>query len=133
MLDDWDLNETILCILTALQNMSKVRYYGVTMLIDILRGSGSKRIFDNELDKIPEYGALKDMPRDVIQSIMEWMLKQKYILKTKEKYPVLHSTYEGLHYSETITTGKLKKLEEYLSGEDEVVLPFFSDAEGKKE
>ncbi|MCM1057122.1 MAG: hypothetical protein NC517_05885 [Firmicutes bacterium] len=32
------------------------------------------------------------------------------ILKTKEKYSVLHSTYEGLHYSE-----KLKKyLEEEL-------------------
>jgi len=25
-------------------------------------------------------------------------------------YPVLHPTYEGIHYSETITEGKIKKL-----------------------
>ena len=39
-----------------------------------------------------------------------------YILKTKGKYPVLHSTYEGLHYSESITEGKLKKLKIQLEG-----------------
>lgn len=53
-------------------------------------------------------------------SIIEWLIKEHYMLKTKEKYPVLHSTYEGLHYSETITEGKLKKLKKYL--EEEVVL-----------
>ena len=37
--------------------------------------------------------------------------------KLKEaKYPVLHSTYEGLHYSESITEGKLKKLKKQLEG-----------------
>jgi len=41
-------------------------------------------------------------------------------LKTKGRYPVLHSTYEGLHYSEIITQNKLKKLKKYL--EEEVVL-----------
>lgn len=30
------------------------------------------------------------------------------------KYPVLHSTYEGLHYAETITVSKLHKLQNYL-------------------
>lgn len=100
--------------------MSSVRFYGVTMLVDILRGTDNKRIFDNNLNKIPEFGSLKDMPRETIQSIIEWMIKEHYILKTKEKYPVLHSTYEGLHYSETLTEGKLKKLKKYL--EEEVVL-----------
>ena len=90
------------------------------MLVDILRGADSKRIFDNNLNKIPEFGSLKDMPRETIQSIIEWMIKEHYILKTKEKYPVLHSTYEGLHYSETLTEGKIKKLKKYL--EEEVVL-----------
>lgn len=42
------------------------------------------------------------------------------MLKTKERYPVLHSTYDGLHYSEYITEGKLKKLKKYL--EEDVVL-----------
>lgn len=38
------------------------------------------------------------------------------MLQTKEQYPVLHSTYEGLHCSESITEGKLKKLKKYLEG-----------------
>ena len=42
------------------------------------------------------------------------MIKEHYTLKTKGQYPVLHSTYEGLHYSESITEGKLKKLRKHL-------------------
>ena len=43
-------------------------------------------------------------------------------LKTKERYPVLHSTYDGLHYrySESIIKGKLQKLKKYL--EEDVIL-----------
>ena len=63
---------------------------------------------------------LRDMTYDTAQATIEWMLTQHFILKTKERYPVLHSTYEGLHYSEYITEGKLKKLKQYL--EEDVVL-----------
>lgn len=90
-------------VLRALQDVSKVRYYGVTMLTDILRGANSKRILDNGLEMVPEYGMLKEIPRETIQNIIEWLINEHYILKTKEKYPVLHSTYEGLHYSESLT------------------------------
>lgn len=115
----WDLGQVFYTVVCGLQNMSNVRFYGVTMLIDILRGVNNQRIFDNKLYKIPEFGALKEMPRDTIQSIIEWMIKEHYILKTKGKYPVLHSTYEGLHYSESLTQKKLEKLKKYL--EEEVV------------
>ena len=96
---NWELGQVFYTVICGLQNMSSVRFYGVTMLVDILRGADSKRIFDNNLNKIQEFGALKEMPRETIQSIIEWMIKEHYILKTKGKYPVLHSTYEGLHYS----------------------------------
>lgn len=45
------------------------------------------------------------------------MISEHYILQTKGKYPVLHSTSEGLHYSESITEGKLNKLKKYLETE----------------
>lgn len=120
--DKWELGQVFYTIVCGLQNMSHVRFYGVTMFAEILHGSDSKskRILDNGLDKIPEFGALKDMPREMIQSIIEWMITEHYILKTKGSYPVLHSTYEGLHYSENLTEGKLKKLKKYL--EDEAIL-----------
>ena len=69
------------------------------------------------MDKIPEYGIYKSLPTDVVRNVVDWMISEHYILKTKGKYPVLHSTYEGLHYSESITEGKLKKLKEQLEGD----------------
>lgn len=111
---EWNLNDVIYNVLNALQDVSNVRYYGITMLVDILRGNENKRIFDNNLNSLPEYGLYTNMPRETIQSIVEWLINEHYILKTKERYPVLHSTYEGLHYSETITKSKLEKLKEFL-------------------
>lgn len=42
------------------------------------------------------------------------------MLRTKERYPVLHPTYDGLHYGETMTKRQLEKLKTYL--EEEVIL-----------
>jgi DNA helicase-4 len=117
MYETYDLNELVFLTLKALQNVSRIRYYGVTMLTDILKGAVNKKIVDNKLDMLPEYGALKDLPRETIQTMIEWMISEHLILKTKEKYPVLHSTYEGLHYSNVITEGKLKKLQKLLKKE----------------
>ena len=50
------------------------------------------------------------------------MITQQLILQTKERYPVLHSTYNGLHYSEFITEDKLKKLRKFLV-EDAALMP----------
>lgn len=118
--NELDLNELIFTVVKALQNVSCVRFYGVSMLADVLRGVDNKRISDNRLDKIPEYGVLKKLSGETVKSVIEWMIQEHLILKTKERYPVLHSTYEGLHYSEVMTEGKLKRLKKYL--EEEVVL-----------
>lgn len=120
MYQEYDLNELIFTVAKGLQNMSRVRYYGVKMLTDVLRGTVTKRVFDNHLDRIPEFGALKELQYETVQSVIEWMISEHLILKTKGRYPVLHSTYEGLHYSEVMTEGKLKKLKKYL--EEEVVV-----------
>ncbi len=118
--EGYDLNELIFIVVKALQNMSKDKFFGVTTLVEVLRGVESKKIFDNQLHKVEEFGALKEMPHETIVSIVDWMISQHLILKTKGKYPVLHSTYEGLHYSEKFTVQKLKELKKYL--EEEVIL-----------
>ena len=112
----YDLNDVVFNAIRALQNVSTIKYYGATVLCEVLKGSTNKKITDNKLDKIPEYGKYKDLSSDVIKAVIEWMIKEHYILQTKGRYPVLHSTYEGLHYSETITEGKLKKLKAYIAG-----------------
>lgn len=114
MYGEMDLNDVVFLTLKALQNVSEVRYYGVVMLVDILRGAKTERIIKNRLNSIPEYGALRKISRDNVEAVIEWLLSQHMILRTKEKYPVLHSTYAGLHYSEVMTSGKLRELKRYI-------------------
>lgn len=117
---EYDLNEIIFTIIKALQNVSRNKFYGSTILVDVLKGVNNKRIFENQLHLVTEFGALKEMPHETIVAVIDWMISEHLILKTKGKYPVLHSTYEGLHYSEKVTASKLKRLKNYL--EEEVIL-----------
>ena len=117
---EYDLNELIFTIVKALQNVSRNKFYGVTILVDVLNGVNNKKIFENQLHLVTEFGALKEIPHETIVAVIDWMISEHLILKTKGKYPVLHSTYEGLHYSEKVTALKLKRLKKYL--EEEVIL-----------
>ena len=88
------------------------------MLVDVLKGGETERIRKYQLNKIPEYGSLKDMSREQIRTAIDWLITQKMILQTKEKYPVLHLTYEGIHYADSMTKRRLRKLKTDLEGEN---------------
>ena len=103
-------NEQIHTVLQCLSDISQRHYYGVTVLTDVLRGSENKRIKSDKLDLVSEYGKLEHIKRERVVAIIEWLIEQKYILQTKGPYPVLHPTYEGTHYSESITSGKVRNL-----------------------
>ena len=109
-----DLNDVLPVILQCLLHISQKKYYGIMILVDVLRGSQNKKLIGANLDQIPEYGALKHINREDLIAIIEWLIENHFILRTKGSYPVLHPTYDGIHYDQTITAGKLKKLLEYL-------------------
>jgi DNA helicase-4 len=109
-----DLNSLLPVILQCLSHISEKKYYGITVLVDVLKGSQSKKIKEAHLDEIPEYAVLQAVNREDLTSMVEWLIDNHFILQTKGAYPVLHPTYDGIHYDETITSGKLKKLLEYL-------------------
>lgn len=46
--------------------------------------------------------------------MITWLITNNYILKTKDQYPVLHPTYNGMHYAEKMTEKQLKQLKKYL-------------------
>ncbi|MGN6713437.1 UvrD-helicase domain-containing protein [Anaerocolumna jejuensis] len=115
-----DLNEVVFVILNALQHVSEIRYYGIVMLMDVLQGMETKRLFEAKLNAITEFGALKIISREELQAIIEWMIVNHFMLKTKGQYPVLHPTYDGMHYREKMTIAQLKKLKKYL--EKEIIL-----------
>jgi DNA helicase-4 len=101
-----------------LSHISEKKYYGITVLVDVLKGSQSKKIKEAHLDEIPEYAVLQAVNREDLTSMVEWLIDNHFILQTKGAYPVLHPTYDGIHYDETITSGKLKKLLEYLQAKE---------------
>lgn len=107
---NYNLNELIFTILKALQSVSGDKFFGKATLIDVLRGVDSKKVFENQLNIIDEFGTYKEMPYETLAFVIDWMISEHLILKTRGKYPVLHSTYDGLHYSEKITVHKLKRL-----------------------
>lgn len=112
--NEFDLNEVIFIILKSLENISEDKFFGRTTLANVLRGSNNKVIRDNKLHLKKEFGALNEIPYATLLTIIDWMIEEHLILKTKGRYPVLHSTYQGVHYAEKMTIQKLNKLKAYL-------------------
>lgn len=113
-----DLNDVIYIAIACLSHMSEKRFYGVNMLADILRGSQNKRILKAKLNEISEYGKLKLFSKNEVIILIAWLLDNKYAHKTKGSYPVLHPTYEGTNYNETLTAAKVRKLKKMLEEAD---------------
>lgn len=114
LFQNMNLSDIVFVILRCLEHVSEHRYYGVTILTDVLRGAHSQKIANAQLNTVEEYGALQKIPREAVISIIEWLISNGFILQTKSNYPVLHPTYNGMHYAETITKENLKKLQNYL-------------------
>lgn len=111
-----NLNEVVYIILMSVMHIGRKHYYGVTVLTDLLKGKQTQKILKAELNDIPEYGKLQFMDRGDIICIIDWLIKNKYLLKTNHpRYPVLHPTYEGIHYKESMTAGKMDDLRKELN------------------
>ena len=89
------------------------------MLADVLYGSHTKKIYEANLNRLQEYGALGYLSKAEILRIIEWLMEKHFILQTKSMYPVLHPTYEGIHYSEVMTKEQLNELKEYMRNNEE--------------
>ncbi len=105
-----DLNQVIVTILQCLNDLSSKKYYGTTTLIDVLRGSQSKKILSGGLEAIDGYSKLSGLSREDLTFIIEWLISNGYILQTKGPYPVLHPTNKGINYAEYMTNQKLHAL-----------------------
>lgn len=109
-----NLNKATATILQTLSDISTKKYYGITMLVDVLRGSKNKRILTDGLQDVDGYGKLSDVDRVDVEFLVEWLIDKGFILKTKGLYPVLHPTYNGEHFGEIITRQKLQALKKKL-------------------
>ena len=95
-------------------HVSEKRYFGVSVLAGVLRGSESQKVIKYELNKIPEYNSLNFLNRKELTFIIYWLIEHHFFVKTKGKYSVLHITNEGLNYKNILSPRKVKKLVEKL-------------------
>ncbi len=86
------------------------RFYDISTLLDVLRGSESRAILSGKLNELEVYGKLTEVSREDLAFIVDWLIENGYILKTKSRYPVLHHTSKGISYQTSMTVKQLKKL-----------------------
>lgn len=110
----YDLYQVAVCLLQCLEHISTKYFYGVTTLVTTVHGGHSEKLERGNLYAVPEYGRYPKISRDDLCAIVHWLIDNQFMLQTKQLYPKLHPTYEGMHYKETLTIDKLKWLNAYL-------------------
>lgn len=111
---DMDLNSVLQMILQCLSDISINRFYSSNVLIDLLRGVEPLSVKDVTLMHVEGFRKLQHIPSEDLEFIVDWLIEKMFILETKERYPVLHPTYNGVHYSETMKKSLLMDLKKRL-------------------
>ncbi|WP_026895295.1 DNA helicase RecQ [Clostridiisalibacter paucivorans] len=66
--------------------------FGITTVIQVLKGSKNKKVLGSGLDKVSTYGIMKDYSNSGLKEIIMSMISKGYIRITADKYPVLKLT-----------------------------------------
>jgi ATP-dependent DNA helicase RecQ len=69
--------------------------FGVGYVVDVLTGSRSERIVQRRHDRLPQYGSLKNLRREQLQSTVLELVQQGYLDRTAGDRPVLQLTKTG--------------------------------------
>jgi ATP-dependent DNA helicase RecQ len=65
------------------------RRYGMSMIVNILRGSKSEKIVSAGLDKLSTWGIMSDTDVSRLRIIMEYVIQEGYLAKSDDEYPVV--------------------------------------------
>jgi ATP-dependent DNA helicase RecQ len=63
--------------------------YGMSMVINILRGSKSEKIRGAGLDKLSTYGIMRDTDGQRLRTIIEYIINEGYLTKSGDEYPLV--------------------------------------------
>ncbi len=100
--EDVDISQEAACILDCID--ANPIAYGITMIVDILRGSKGQRILGRHLDENPQYGRLAHLSVTRLRQIIREMEMRELLVTSDGEYPVLAS---GPRAGELETAGPL--------------------------
>lgn len=94
--------------------------FGISVLIDILRGIKGPKVINYELDKVTTYGLMKEYSSNFIKSIIKNLLELKYIDLKPGTYSMLILNNRSIKVlkSEEKVFMKLKKMEDEVINKD---------------
>ncbi len=97
-------------ILSAIKRVDE--RFGITYIIDIVRGADTARIRENDHNKLPTYGIGKDESKNHWHGIVDELLGQDCIVRDEEHYGILKLAEKGkriLYSKETLSVAKRQK------------------------
>ena len=97
-------------IISCVNHVSQKKYLGKKKITDILFGIVPENMKNMNVRDIPEFKALFLCNRYLIGILLNTLIESKYLLLTREKYPVLHPTIEGKDFLENYDNTKITKL-----------------------
>ena len=71
------------------------QYFGMTYVVDVLRGSKKKDIMNRGHDRLSTYGLLAEMPTTEIRHYIFTLINQGYLRVTEDQYPILKLTEQS--------------------------------------
>ncbi|MDD3362160.1 MAG: DNA helicase RecQ [Hespellia sp.] len=86
--------------------------YGVSIIVDILRGAKNQKILGKHLDQNPMYGKLEAVTVPRLRQIIQELVLQEYLVQTDEQYPVLKLEQKGKDYLESPNEIRMKLAKE---------------------
>ncbi|MBR5682605.1 MAG: DNA helicase RecQ [Ruminococcus sp.] len=84
-----DAQKIVSCVFRIKQ---RGRYFGKSMIVDILRGSRNERIAASGFDKLSTYGIMQDTSAKRIRAELEFLIENGYLYSSDDEYPVVGLT-----------------------------------------
>lgn len=66
--------------------------FGITMVIQVLRGSRNKRVLEFGLDSVSTHGIMKEYSENAVREMIMALTSMGYLMVTADKFPVLKLT-----------------------------------------
>ena len=86
--------------------------YGVSTIIDILRGAKNQKILSKGLNQNPEYGTLSQITVARLRQIIQELMYQRYLELSGDQYPVIQTTRKSAEFQQNNRTLVMKLAKE---------------------
>lgn len=100
-------------IINACAEISRINFFGSTMIVNVLRGSKNQQVISYELNKLNCYSVLKEMKAKHVFDIIEFLIEENFLYRTQGLYPTVRVNSDKP--IENIENADLSLIEEFLS------------------